>query len=343
MKFKKNSLIKKIFIVVILLFIVLNIFRYSAYFKRDNSDVLEVSVQNKINIELNNEIYVDENNIIYLSESDVRDYLGQELYFEKNESNLRRYISISKNKILEITENQNHMFVNGIREKIKGSVIERNGVYYFPVSELEDVYNIKVNYLKELHRLNIENLSEKKVTAIVNKNTNLKYKMTSISKNIAELSQGDNLTVLQDMENGWLRVQNQEYALGYVKKSKLVNIKTERYDLTYNDYNDFNIENANIIEINDYTYKNFNEKISKYDDRQSIEKEILNDVVDEIGKQSKQVGVKLNITSINNKENYYKFLKELKAHINNVGVCLIVVNGSDLDNKEIKNIADIVL
>lgn len=343
MKFKKNSLIKKIFIVVILLFIVLNIFRYSAYFKRDNSDVLEVSVQNKINIELNNEIYVDENNIIYLSESDVRDYLGQELYFEKNESNLRRYISISKNKILEITENQNHMFVNGIREKIKGSVIERNGVYYFPVSELEDVYNIKVNYLKELHRLNIENLSEKKVTAIVNKNTNLKYKMTSISKNIAELSQGDNLTVLQDMENGWLRVQNQEYAVGYVKKSKLVNIKTERYDLTYNDYNDFNIEDANIIEINDSTYKNFNEKISKYDDRQSIEKEILNDVVDEIGKQSKQVGVKLNITSINNKENYYKFLKELKAHVNNVGVCLIVVNGPDLDNKEIKNIADIVL
>lgn len=343
MKFKKNSLIKKIFIVVILLFIVLNIFRYSAYFKRDNNDKIEVSIQNEANVELNNEIYVDENNVVYLSENDVRDYLNQELYFEKNESNMRRYISISKNKILDITEKQNHMFVNGTREKIKGSVIEKNGVYYFPISELENVYNIKVNYLKDEKRLNIEKLSEKKVTAIVNKNTNLKYKMTNISKNIAELGQGDNLTVLQDMNNGWMRVQNQEYAVGYVKKSKLVNIKTERYDLNYNDYNDFDIENASILEINDSTYKNFDEKISKYDDRVLIEKEILNKVISEIGKQSSNVGVKLNITNISNKEDYYKFLKELKAHINNVGVCLIVVNDSSLDNKEIKNIADIVI
>lgn len=343
MKFKKNSLIKKIFIVVILLFIVLNIFRYAAYFKIDNNDKIEVSIQNEVNVELNNDVYIDENNIVYLSENDVKEYLNQELYFEKNESNLRRYISISINKILEITENQNHMFVNGVREKIKGSVIEKNGIYYFPISELENVYNIKVNYLKDVKRLNIEKLSEKKVSAIINKSTNLKYKMTNISKNITDLNQGDNVTVLQDMGNGWVRVQNSDYAVGYIKKSKLVNIKTERYDLSQNDYNDFNIENANILEITDSTYKDFNEKISKYDNRQIVEKEILNKVISEIGKEPKQVGVKLNITSISNTEDYYKFLKELKAYINNVGVCLIVVGEPNFDSKEIRNIADIVI
>lgn len=343
MKIRKNSLISKIVIVLILLLVILNVFRYAAYFKRESDEKMAISIQNFVNVELVHDVYIDENGIIYLSEDDVKEYLDKELYYEKNENNMKKYISISQNKILEITEGQNHMFVNGIREKIKGSVIDREGVYYFPISELEDVYNIKVSYLESVNRLDIEKMSEAKVVGIVNKTINLKYKMTNISKNIVELNQGDNVTIVQDMDNGWLKVKTSDYAVGYVKKSKLVNIKNERYDLVKNDYSDFNVENASIIEVNDSTYKDFENKILKYDSRQVIEKEILDKAIKEISKNSQNVGVKVNITAINDVDNYYKFLKELRAHVNNVGVCLIVTEQPNLSSDKLKNIVDVVI
>lgn len=343
MKVRKNSLISKIFIVLVLLLIVLNVLRYAAYFKIDNDDSMDVSIQNLVDVELNHDVYVDENEIVYLSEDDVRQFLDQELYYEKNDSNMRRYISISQNKILEITEGQNHMFVNGTREKIRGSVIDRDGVYYFPISELENVYNIEVDYLKDKNRLDIEKLSDAKVVAVVNKSIDLKYKMTSISKNVVKLSQGDSVTIVQDMENGWVKVKNSDYLVGYVKKSKLVDIRNERYDLNKNEYLDFDIEKANMVEVSDSQYDNFNERISKYDGRQVIEKDILDRVTDMISKNPQYVGVKVDVTSAYNVDYYYKFLKELKAYVNNLGVCLVVVEQPNLDKDVLKDIVDMVI
>lgn len=343
LKFKKDSLLSKLLIVAILLFIVLNILRHAAYFKRDFDEGMMISIQNEINVELAHDIYIDENNVIYLSEEDMKTYLDNELYYEKDESNMRRYISISQNKILEITENKNHMFVNGNREKIKGAVIDKDGVFYFPISELENVYNIKIDYLKEKNRLNIEKMSEEKTVAVVNRNINLKYKMTAISKNIDKLEQGENVTIVEDMGNGWVRIKTADYDVGYVKKSKLTNIEKERYNLGNNDYNDFNFDTAKMVEINDSTYKNFDELISSYDGREKIIKEILNKVSAEITKESVDIGIKVNMVSTSNTDNFYKFLKELRASANNVGVCVIVATQPGLDKDTLGNIVDIVV
>lgn len=342
-KLKKNSLLSKIILVTVLLVVILYILRYAAYFKRDTSNEMAVIVQSQSNVELANSVYIDENGIIYLSDDDVCNYLNQDLYYEKDDSNMRRYISISQNKILEITENENHMFVNGTREKIKGKVLEKDGVYYFPISELEKVYNIEVDYLKDLNRLNIEKLSEEKVVAVVNRNMPLKYKMTNISKDIEELKQGDNVTIIQDMNNGWVRIKTEDYAVGYVKKSKLVNIEKERYNLSQNDYGKFDEQSANVITVGNETYSEFNEKIVKYDTRQEIEKDLVNKVSSLIAKQPRDTFVKVDISSIDNEENYYKFLKELKARMNNLGVGVVVTAQPNLNKDVLKNIANIVL
>lgn len=342
-RFKSNSLIGKIILVFILLFVVLNVLRYAAFFKKDSGE-MKISIQNDVNVELAHDVYVDENSVIYLSEDDMREYFDKELYYEKDDSNMRRYISVCQNKVLEITEQANHIFVNGAREKIKGAVIERDGFFYFPISELKNVYNIEIDYLKDKNRLNIEKLSEEKIVAVVNRNVNLKYKMTSFSKNIERLNQGDTVTIVEKMNKNWVKVKTSDYAVGYVKASKLVKEEKERYDLGQSDYGEFNMENATIIEINDSTYVNFDELISKYDNRREVSKEILQQVVQEISKlDGKEVGVKVNITSVASIENYYKFLKELKASVNDVGVCLIVVSQPSLDKNILKDVANIIL
>ena len=58
---------------------------------------------------------------------------------------------------------------------------------------------------------------------------------------------------------------------------------------------------------------------------------------------SKNIGLKMNITSISNIDNYYRFLKELKAYVNANGCFLIVVNNSNLNNDIVKDIANIVV
>lgn len=345
-RMKKNSLLRKLIIVGILLIVVLNIFRYAAYFKKDNPDEILVIIQNEAFIELENNLYIDDNGIIYLSEDDIKEYFDKNLYYEKDQSNLRKYISVSENKVLSITEDANHMYVNGVFTKIRGKLQERNGIYYFPISELEDIYNIKVNYEKNEKVLDIEKLSESKKIATISKDTNLKYKMTEISKNIDKLYKGENVTILEDMNNNWVRVKTEDYSVGYVKKSKLTNITEEREQLNTDNYNSFDFDNDITIEITDEQYENIDERINNFDNRTELIKELNEKLTTEIVKESnnsKNIGLILNIYNISNVENYYKFLRELKAYVNSNGCYLIVKNRDGLDKNKLEDIANIVI
>ncbi len=349
LKFKKDSLLGKLIIVFILLIIVLNVLRYAAYFKKEDNFQLSVIIQNDTNVEMQHDVYIDENNVVYFSEDDMRNLFDKELYYEKDENNLRRYISISQSKILEITEEKNHMYINGTFTKIKGKIINRDGIYYFPISELADVYNLEVDYLSDTNKLNIEKLSEEKITAIVNRDTELKYKMTAISRNVEKLSQGDTVTVLDSSDKKWIKVKTKDYQVGYVKKSKLLDFTKTRNDLELAnaEFSNFDLKNDVVIEINDESYENFDEKISTYENRTDLAKELTNKISKEISTNtdlaSKNIGLKMNITLISNIDNYYRFLKELKAYVNANGCFLIVVNNSNLNNDIVKDIANIVV
>lgn len=349
LKFKKDSLLGKLIIVFILLVVVLNILRYAAYFKKDDNSQLSVIIQNEVNVEMKHDVYIDENKIVYFSEDDMRELFDKELYYEKDEDNLRRYISISQSKILEITEDKNHMYINGSFTKIKGKVICRDGVYYFPISELADVYNLEVDYLPDTNKLNIEKLSEEKVTAIVNRDTELKYKMTGISKNVEKLSQGETVTVMDASDKKWIKVKTKDYQVGYVKKSKLLDFTKARNDLELanEEFSDFDLKNDIVIEINDTAYENFDERISSYENRTELAKKLTSKVSKEISTNpdvaSKKIGLKIDMTSVSNIENYYRFLKELKAYVNANGCFLIIVNNSNLDSNIVNDIANVVV
>ena len=241
------------------------------------------------------------------------------------------------------------MYINSTFTKIKGSVISRDGIFYFPLSELTDIYNIDVEYIKDKNRLNIDKLDEEKNVATVNRDTKLKYKMTGISKTVENLAQGDKVTILGDVNQKWIKVKTKDYQIGYVKKSKLIDFTQERdnLELSIQDFSKFDLKNDIIIEINDSTYSDFNDRIADYETRTTLAQEINSKVAKEITTNkelsSKNIGIKMNITSVSNNDNYYRFLKELKAYINSNGCFLIVVNQPSFDANTIKDIANIVI
>ncbi len=341
-KHRTDNLLKKIALVAILLLIVLNILRYAAYFERDTEGKIQISIQNETNIDLEHDIYIDENNVVFLSEDDMKKYFDNDLYYENDENNKRKYVSVFENKILEIVENENHMYVNDERYKIKAAVINRDGIYYFPISELKDVYNINVTSSWDMKRINIEKLSEKKIVATVDNETKLKYKMTDISKNLIDLKEGTKVEIVEKMNRTWTKIKTPDCYVGYVRTSKLKDETEERKEYKENDYSRFDVNNATIIEVNEEKDPAIKEKLSSYEPRKTKIKEVLQEAVEEVVQlKGKNIGVRVNI-STDDAVGYYRFLKELKTYLNNMNVCLIVVDQNVIDRNDLLRISNII-
>ncbi len=348
LKMRKNSLLGKLILVTILLIIVLNILRYAAYFKKEDYSIIKVIIQNEANVELENDVYIDENNVIYFSEADIKKYFDEGLYYEKDENGSRRYFSISQSKILDITENQNLMYVNNVLNNISGKVFEKDGVYYFPISELTDVYNLEIEFLSDINTVNIEKLSEEKITAVVNREVNLKYKMTEISRNVKKLEQGETVTILEEMNDKWIRVKTSDYRVGYVKKSKLLDFQKERTELSLEKqcFKDFDLNNDVVITLDDSIYDDFETKISTYSGRTALCDIISDEIMKAIlnnDLSNRNIGIKIDKSGIQNIDNYYRFLQELRVYTNSNGCFLIVVNQAGLDENYLNKISDVVI
>ena len=348
LKIKKDSLLGKIVLVTALLLIILNIFRYAAYFKKEDTSKITLVVRNETNIELKHDLYIDENDIIYMSKEDMKKFLEIDMYEENTAEGKKRFISIIGNNVLEIIENENHVYINDTFTKIKGKLISKENTFYFPISELTQVYNISVEYNKEKNTIDIESLLDEKTTATVAKNTNLKYKMTWLSKNIKNLEKGEKVIILEEMDKKWARIKTDNIDIGYIRRDKLKDINKEKSEVVINtsEFGNFDFENDIIINFTDSTYESLEEKIANFDTRKEIIKEQKEKLSKEIAsavQESKNVGLRVDITSIENKDNFYKFLRELKANINSNGCFLIIKNNENLDKEVVQKIANIVV
>ena len=347
LKIRKNSLLYKLILVTFLLIIILNILRYAAYFKKEDSSI-KVMIQNEVNVELENEIYIDDKQVVYLSEADIKKYFDKNLYYEINENNKRKYFSLAQNKLLEITEDENCIHINSQQINISGKLMKKDGIYYFPISELVDVYNLDVNYIAENRVVNIEKLSEENIVAVVNRDIKLKYKMTDISRTVKLLEQGEVVTVIEEMNSKWVRVKTSDYKVGYVKKSKLLEYKKERahFDVSNQYFNDFDMSRDIILEPDESVYENFNDKISTYEGRKEICMQLsskMKDVITNSDLSNKYIGIKIRKIDIQKTEDYYRFLEELRVYANSNGCFLIVEKPDKIDESRLKEITDLII
>lgn len=336
---RKTSLYKRLLIVFIELIIVLNILRYAAYFKKDIDDgKIHLILDNEIVENLQNDIYVDDNDIVYLSEDDVKEFFDENIYEEKNEDKIK-LISTYENKIMTILEGENHIFVNGVRVKIKGSLIKKDDEYYLPISELQNIYGIELNYVKDNRIVDVEYLSNEKETAQINKDINLKYKMTSISRNLKELSQGETVTIIEDKKGSWTRVKTKDGYIGYVKDNRLSNKEKVRDNLEKIKYDNIDVNSEKISTL---TREDYEEEFEELIINSDLRKEVIDKIVD-TAITNQLEGVKISINDIKNTENYYRFLTELKPYLHDYGMCLIVEYNQNLDKDKLEKVADIIV
>lgn len=245
---KKHTFFK-IFVVLVILAILAGgaafVLKYGPnYINHDITDRTNLVINySNVTGRMKQKMIIDDNKIVYLSMDDIKNYYDKNIYYDNQYDQI---VTSSFNKLAVLKLNENKMTVNGKSVEIKGTAFKENGVYYLPISEMEDVYNLKVT-LPE-NKVIIESLDRKLTTATANKKLDVKSKATIFSRTVEKLSQNDKLVIAETDQNstpaGWVRVRTQNGNLGYVEEKNLDGKKVEREDTIQPKYIDGKVSMA---------------------------------------------------------------------------------------------------
>ena len=177
-------------------------------------------------------LIIEENDVIYLSMDDIANYYDKYIYYDKEYNQI---VTSTDYKVAVLKLDENKMTVNGNDTQIKGKAIEKNGVYYLPISDMEQVYNVKIT--KADNKVIIESLDRKLTTATASKNIQIKNKATFFSKTLEKVQANEKVSIAEVDDNslpaGWVKVRTQNGTLGYVEEKSLSNKKVEREQTVY--------------------------------------------------------------------------------------------------------------
>ena len=232
----------RIFLKLILALIILIIFTFGALFVyKVAPNYINNDIKDKTNLIINfsnvtgrmkQEMIIDKNNVVYLSMDDIRNYYDKHIYYDEQYNQI---ITSSENKLAVLKLNENYMTVNGKKVKINGSAQIINNIYYLPISDMEEVYNVKID--RPENKVVIESLDKELKVADITKKASIKYKATNLSRTIEKLSEDEEVIIAQVQENtlpeGWVKVRTKNGNLGYIEEKYLSQIIIEREAKVY--------------------------------------------------------------------------------------------------------------
>ena len=137
-----------------------------------------------------------EDDIVYLSLNDIMNYYDKHIYYDNQYNQI---VTTSETKVGVLKLNENKITINGVSKKINGKAFVKNDIYYLPISEMEDVYNIKV--MKADNKIIIESLDKKLTTGVASKNLKIKSKTTMFSRTVEKVSKDENVVIAETEES----------------------------------------------------------------------------------------------------------------------------------------------
>lgn len=232
----KNNWILKIIVVAVFLVATILVIKISGNYK--NNEII-----GKINLVINNsnvtnalkqDIFVDENNVIYISKGDIENFFDNYIYYDEKYNQI---ITGSSTKIANMVVGENKAVVNSAEIKLKSPVVEKNGEYFIPFSELTGVYNVDIEYIN--NRVVVDSLDRKYQIATAAKNVSVKSSPTALSRTVDKINAGDTVVISNReddlVKSGWQKIRTSNGVLGYVKENTLGKINTIREDIEKTD------------------------------------------------------------------------------------------------------------
>lgn len=234
-RFKETNSKVGIIIAIIIIALVLIVGAIGGYYVIKRNYI--VSKINQINLIINNSnatsslknnVYIKDG-VVYVSKPDIYNFFDNTIIYDEK---YNQVVTTSSTKIASLPIDSKQIQVNSSNTTIKAGAIILDEVAYVPISELDEVYNIKTTYVESEDLVYIDSLDREQQTATLKKDSSIKYKPTIISATLAKAKQGDTLTIANRSDypvpNGWTRVRTANGTLGYIQTSKLNEFKTIR-------------------------------------------------------------------------------------------------------------------
>ena len=212
-----------IIITLIILFVLLKILIFDNIKLTKNEHTNIVINNNNETSKLNNKI-IKKDNIIYMSIEDIKNLIDNTIFLEE-ESNL--IVMTSDKKLASIKCGEDVLKINGATQKLYCTTIKENDTIYIPISELQYVYDMDLEYKENTNIITIDFLNNKLEKAYLKKTKCIKSDHKSLSKNVEKIKKG-NWIIYDSEENDWAKVRSQNGNVGYIKIKNLDNFVIER-------------------------------------------------------------------------------------------------------------------
>ena len=209
-------------IVFSLIIIIVCIFNIAPnYIRNEIKDKTNLIINNNnVTARLKKDVVIDESGNIYLSKEDVSNFFDKYITYDNN---TKKIVTTSDTKVASMKLEDKNIKVNGTETKISATAIEKNGTIYLPFSEMKNVYNIDLNYIKDTDRVVIDSLDREFITVNSRKNLKIKYEDKNLSSTVDKVKKGDELVWISKNDNGWAKVRTKNGKIGYVKDKYTAN------------------------------------------------------------------------------------------------------------------------
>lgn len=230
-KSKKNKeFIRNILIGAVAMVIVAFIINVAPGYKRDKyKNVINLVITDEnVTEKLIHNIYINENDTIYMSKEDIANLIDRTIYYDDTNNII---ITTSNTTTASMKIGEKELIVNGANLQTLDTIIYINDTLYIPISELETVYNIKIEYNKTSNIVVMDYLDRGIITAELNENTKMKYRPRGLSKKVGELNKSDRVYAFYTTSKGWRLIRTEDGKIGYVKANTLTNEYIVRQDM----------------------------------------------------------------------------------------------------------------
>ena len=213
-----------IIIVAILLIIVIVLFVKKASNEKI-SDTTNLIINNRdVTSGLKHNVKI-EDGIVYMSMNDLDNYFDKYIYLEKETNEI---VTTYQDKIASIGFDSNKITINGSVKKINARVIIENEIYYLPISEMLEVYNIELKNIENTNTIILDSLHRKQIKATLKSKVSVKSQGKLFSRIVDKAGKGSTVIVISENESGWSKIRTENGKIGYVKTSKLENVTIVR-------------------------------------------------------------------------------------------------------------------
>ena len=253
-KLKKNKeFIRNICIGIVSMIIVACIINIAPGYRRDKyKDIINLVITDEnVTEKLKHIIYVNDNETVYMSKEDVCNFIDKTIYYDETSDIV---ITTSQTCTASMKPENNEISINGAKIQTLDSIIYLDEIMYIPISELESVYNIKIDYKKASNIVVIDYLNKGMITAEINENTKMQYRPRGLSKKVKNLEKSERVYAFYTTSKGWRLIRTEDGTIGYVKSNKLTNEYIVRQDMESKELAktiSMDMQNNSIQQIND--------------------------------------------------------------------------------------------